>query len=228
MIYQGIALMTLLTVAALFVAAMRMRRTGAAKELPPFSEGGPSDAPRDSTPPISDGLKLVAKTGGATAREQRKEETRARIATRLCLYCDLPATEAQPIVVLPISWLDGVYRKIGVVPVARWVVRPRPRGGIFAAFFATSEQIAAAHPVCLCATHHAIARSHLERKVAENQTDYAAFVSKQRLEMYEYQAHGLDETMLNDANEIRRGKQRKRNQDAAAPRASLKAVGGGQ
>lgn len=228
MIYQALtSTLVLATVVVLFVGALRMgKNKEAAKELPPFSNSSSADPQRDSTPPISDGLKLVAKSGGVTAREQRKEDLRSRIGTKLCLYCDLPATEPQPIVSLPISWLDGFYRKIGVVPVARWVVDPNPRKWWS---FVTSEQLDVAHPCCLCDTHHAIARSHLERKVAENQTDYASFVSKQRLEMYEYQAHGLDETMQNDTNEIRRGKQRKRNQDPAAqPRTNLKAVGNGQ
>lgn len=229
MIYQGIAALTLFVVLALFLFATKMRRSEAAStgQLP-FSESSSNDVARDSTPPSSDGVKLVVKGGGSTARELRRDEQRARVETGLCLYCEFPATKPQPILSLPSTFLDGLYRRFGVVPVARWVVRPNPRTGADAMWL-NAAHLNATRPICLCETHHAMACSHLERKVAENQTDYAGFVSKQRLEMYEYQAFGLDEHMLNDTNEIRRGKKSRKNAEAQAPqRAPLKAVNGGQ
>lgn len=227
MIIQAVAMTSVFLVLAMFAIASRSRRkTEAAKELLPFSESSESGAARDSVPPTSDGVKLVAKSGGSTARELRKEDIRQRQATKLCLYCDLVSTQPQPVLKLSKSALDWLYLKLGVVPVSRWAVDPDPRHW-FSVWNMTAEQIQLAHPICLCSTHHAMARSHLERKVAENQSDYATFVSKQRLEMYEFQQHALDEVMSNDANEIRRGKKGKRAQDAQNPRAVLKAVNGG-
>lgn len=211
-------------VAALFYAASRLRKGGAQEQLPfPDSSAGiDKESERDSTPPISDGVKLVVRNGGNTARELRREEIKARAQTGMCLYCDLPATQAQPTLYLPVSIFDKLYRRLGVVPVARWIVRSNPRSFFT---FKDSQSINAEHPVCLCDTHHAMARAHLERKVAENQMDYATFVTKQRLEMYEYQAHALDECMLQDTVEIRRGKKKKGTQEAGQ-RAQLKAVPG--
>ena len=228
MMYQGVIVLALFLTFALFIGATKLRKKeGAVDERLPFSEPSQLDAARDSTPPSSDGVKLVVKGGGNTARELRKEELRARAESGLCLYCDFPATNPQPVLSLPSSIFDQLYRRLGVVPVARWVVKPNPRS-VWGTLFKDSKTVNATRPVCLCDTHHAMACSHLERKVAENQTDYAGFVSKQRLEMYEYQAFGLDEHMLNDTNEIRRGKKSRKNADAQqAQRAPLKAVNGG-
>ncbi len=81
-----------------------------------------------------------------------------------------------------------MYLWANVVPINRWRIEETPD---------------VRFPHMLCEQHHAIARSHLERRIAENQVDYARFVEGQRNEMYAYTRYELDERMLADVNSIK-------------------------
>lgn len=87
--------------------------------------------------------------------------------------------------------LDPLYRYLNVVPVNRWKIE---------------VTLDITVPLDLCEAHHAIARGHLERRMAETQLEYAHFTEKQRHEIYEFEAYALDERMLEDANAIKRNK----------------------
>jgi hypothetical protein len=197
----------------LFATVMRRRsarKIEAAMVAIPFAGTRASSGARESTPPSSDGAKSVARA--ITPREQRQEEIRARRDTSMCLYCDKQASFATPQLVLIRPLLDPLYRRLNVVPVNRWKIVLEP-------------DTEALHDVCT--THQAIARSHLERKVAENQVDYAAFVERQRFEMYSYETYELDERMLDDANVARRGKKQKKGADVMPlQRGGLKVANG--
>jgi hypothetical protein len=205
----------LLAVVGLFFATLRYRRhKEAALANLPFDSTPASSEAIESTPPSFDGVKVVARSGGLTPREQRQEDIRIRYETRMCLYCDKTASHVIPQLKQIRPVLDPLYRYLNVVPVNRWKIE-------------VDLGIEAARP--LCETHHSIARSHLERRVAENQVDYAAFVERQRHEMYEFEAHALDERMLDDANTVKRGKKQKKAADVAAiQRPNLKIANGGQ
>lgn len=192
----------------LIVAKLLHRRSARKLEAAMVAPIAPASfALRDSVPP--EGAKSPPRA--VTPREQRQEEVRARRDTGLCLYCDKLAAFATPQLVLIRPLLDPLYRRLNVVPVNRWKIVLEP----------STE---APHDVCT--THQAIARSHLERKVAENQVDYATFVERQRHEMYAYETYALDERMLDDANEVKRGKkQRKPTEVATVQRGALKSVG---
>ena len=161
---------------------------------------------RDSSPPVIEGSKAP--------RERRQDEIKFRRDTKMCLYCDKPADHVVPQLKQLQPLLDPLYRYLNVVPVNRWKIELEP--GIEV-------------PQDVCRVHHAIARSHLERKIAENQVDYASFVERQRHEMYEFVEYSLDERMLDDANTIKRGKKPKKLAEVAQipQRANLKAVNGG-
>jgi hypothetical protein len=190
------SLTALSVVVGLFVASTRYKRS---KEVAPvalpFEETPALSVAADSTPPSSDGVKVAARSGGTTPREQRQEDIRIRHETGLCLYCDKTASHVIPLLRQIRPVLDPLYRYLNVVPVNRWKIDVD----------LTSDQ---ARP--LCETHHSIARSHLERKIAENQVDYATFVERQRHEMYEFVEFALDERMLDDANAVKRGKKQKK------------------
>lgn len=124
-------------------------------------------------------------------REIRQEEIKVRQETALCRYCDKPAEFAVPRLKQIRPLFDVLYRYLNVVPVHRWKIEIEPPIDV---------------PHELCEAHHAIARGHLEKKIAENQVDYAAFVERQRNEMYEFEQYALDERMLDDANSLKQGK----------------------
>ena len=185
----------LFVVIGMFVLLVKLRRPKetAALTILPLVEGASFEA-IESTPPFSDGVRVVARST-ATPREQRQEEIHQRQDTGLCLYCDKRAAFSIPLLKQIRPVLDPVYRYLNVVPVHRWKIEITP----------TSESVAE-----LCEVHHAIARSHLERRIAENQVDYAGFVERQRHEMYEFEVYALDERMLDDANTVKRGKKQKK------------------
>jgi hypothetical protein len=205
----------LMSVIGLFVFAItRKRAEEAALATLPFPSTHDVSDQRESTPPSSDGVKSAARSGGTTQREARQEEIRARFQTQLCLYCDKRATHIVPRLKQITPKFDRLYRYLNVVPITRWEI------------IVDKQHSSDACP--LCETHHGIARSHLERRVAENQVDYAAFVERQRNEMYEFEEYALDERMLDDANTVKRGKKAKKGADVASiQRNGLKAVNGG-
>jgi hypothetical protein len=179
---------------ALFIWAARARRKeAAAMTNPPFTQVLEISEAPESTPPISDGVRSVAR--GTTPREVRQEEMRLRRATGLCLYCEKRANSQTPHLTLIRSPFDPIYRYLNVVPVNRWKI---------------DVALVSESSPDLCETHAAIARSHLERRIAENQVDYASFVERQRNEMYEFERYALDERMLDDANAAKRGKKQKK------------------
>lgn len=169
-----------------------------AAEPLPLAQGDSSSGPTESTSPSSDGAKANGRSGGPVSREQRACDREQRYETGLCLYCDKNATQPLPNIVLLRSAFDWVYRRLNVVPMNRWKVVLD--AGLF------DE----APPKLVCPNHATIARSHLERHLAETQVDYARFVENQRDELLEYTEYGMDERMLADAIRIRRGKPSKR------------------
>ena len=167
-------------------AIVARKRRGERPRLPPSE---PAFAATESTPPSSDGAQSAVRCG--SRREQRAVELYERAETGLCLYCDKHASHQVPEVRLIRSALDPLYRRLNVVPVNRWAI---------------VLHHSVDDPFLLCEAHHAIARSHLERRMADNQVEYAAFVEKQRHAMYAYTTYELDERMLSDAQQIRRGR----------------------
>ena len=129
-----------------------------------------------------------------TPREQRELAIVTRVTECLCRYCDSKAIKQMPVLELINSPLDWLYRYLNVVPIARWRIVIQ-RGIDF--------------PFELCAKHQEIARGHLERKIAENQVDYATFVERLRNEMYEYERFALDEKMREELEVIKKGKSKK-------------------
>lgn len=130
----------------------------------------------------------------STAREQRESILLERLQTGCCRYCDAKAVKQVPGLKLITSWLDSIYRYLNVVPIARWKIEIERDISI---------------PNSLCEKHHEIARGHLERKIAENQVDYAVFVEKLRSDMYEFERFSLDERMREEVETIKRGKSKK-------------------
>lgn len=208
------SVIVLSVVGGLFAASLRYKRNKEVAQVAlPFDDAPLISGAADSTPPSSDGVKLAVRSGGLTPREQRQEDIRIRHETRLCLYCDKPASHVIPKLRQIRPVLDPLYRYLNVVPINRWKIEVEQ----------LSDQ---ARP--LCETHHSIARSHLERKVAENQVDYAGFVERQRHEMYEFVEYALDERMLDDANAVKRGKKQKKTAEVAPlQRPNLKVAGNG-
>jgi hypothetical protein len=158
---------------------------------PAFSPGATDDAP--ATTPGSSPPPAPTPRGPAalSPREQRAEQARARRETGACLYCSLPASRATPRLVPVRPLLDPLYRRLGAVPVNRWRLELEP--GTDA-------------PIDVCEAHQSLARAHLERRVAEVQVEYAAFVERQRAQLYEFGAYGLDERMAREASDTRRGR----------------------
>lgn len=183
---------------ALVGLVVRSRRGARALPPPPVLAEDSSEATA-STPPSSDGARSVARAG--TPREQRILEINERSYTGMCLYCEKHASRQIPQLKLIRSTFDRIQLRVNLVPINRWAIELHPDVSI---------------PHLLCEQHHAIARSHLERRIAENQVDYASFVERQRHEMYEYVTFGLDERMAADVNVIKRGRRPK----AAAPEVS--------
>jgi hypothetical protein len=166
----------------------------------PLAPGDVSSVPTENTSPSSDGAKSVARNGGPVSREQRATDRDVRACTGLCLYCDKLARRPLPRIMLLRSAFDWLYRHLNVVPMNRWKVV------VSAPMTAETEE----WPSRVCPDHADIARSHLERHVANTQVDYARFVEEQRDELLEFTEYGMDERMLADANRIRRGKPYKR------------------
>lgn len=130
-----------------------------------------------------------------TPREAREQQNLERRKTGKCRYCEATATRPQPRRVQIVPVLDGVYRRLGVIPVARWRIE-----------LAGDPEV---HKDVLCASHADIARAHLEKHTQEHSTDYADFVVKQRLEMDEFERYALDERMRDDAEALKRGKRKR-------------------
>lgn len=200
-------LVGIFAVSGLLLVLVQGRRWWLARRLAaepaPFAEGDGSSAQAESTPPSSDGVKSVGRSGGPVSREQRALDREQRALSGVCLYCEKPATKPVPRIVLLRSAFDWVYRRLNVVPMNRWKVALGP--GLFADPWETD----------VCPDHSEIARSHLERHIAETQLDYARFVENQRDELLEFTEYGMDERMLADANRIRRGKPSKRAEAAS-------------
>lgn len=196
----------------MFYATVRKtkKEKEAAPATPPFDSTGNFFETKENTPPSSDGARSVVRP--TTQREQRLDEIKARRETGLCLYCDKRATHVVPQITLLRPLLDPLYRRLNVVPVNHWAIDIAPGIEI---------------PHDICGNHHAISRGHLERRIAENQVDYAAFVERQRHEMYEYEVYALDERMLDDANTVKRGKKQKKVAEVALlQRPNLKVANG--
>lgn len=208
-----------LTVIALGIFALvaRSKRQGARTLPPPPVQADDFSEATASTPPSFEGARSAAHSG--TPRERRLREIEEREQTGLCLYCDRPATRQVPQVRLVLSIFDWLYRKMNRVPANEWQIDVHPD---------------VRFPHLLCDQHQPIARSYLEGFVADEQSGYARFVEKQRVSMYTYVSHGLDEKMVNDADTIRgldepkRGKRAKKEPTAIETGAPLRSVGGGK
>lgn len=79
---------------------------------------------------------------------------------------------------------DGVYRKLGVVPLRRWYLDLTPPVDA---------------PTHLCEVHQTMARGHLERELAQSHVEYAEFCDRQLQHIVRYADVGLDERMKEDA-----------------------------
>lgn len=191
-----------LVVIALFAVALRLRRRG--RTPPPFAIEPTVSEALESTPPFSDGVKPAAKAG--TPRETRTLEIAERVQTGQCLYCERPASRQLPQVRQIRSFLDPLHRWLNWVAFNRYAIELQPPIEV---------------PHSVCEQHHAIARSHIERHLADNQSDYAAAVERKHYEMYEFTNYALDERMLADANQVRRGKRPK------APMAEVRSITSG-
>lgn len=205
-----------LTGVALALVGLVVRSRRGARALPPPPvRAEDSSAATESTPPSSDGAKSVA----LSPRELRLRKIEERDETGLCLYCGETASRQVPQVRLVLPWFDRLYRKFNRVPNNEWEIDVHPD---------------VRFPHRLCEQHQPMARGYLEGYIAEEQSSYARFVEKQRLAMYEFVSHGLDEKMLNDANTIRgldeskRGKRAKKEPAANDTGVPLRSVGGGK
>lgn len=187
---EFLALGLTIVVISLFALAMRLRRRG--RTPPPFLPEPTVSETGESTSASFDGVKSVAKAG--TSRELRTLEIHERVQTGLCLYCERPASRQVPQVRQIRSVLDPLHRWLNWVAFNRYAIDLEPPIEI---------------PHSVCEQHHSIARSHIERHLADNQSDYAAAVERKHNEMYEFTNYSLDERMLADANQVRRGKRPK-------------------
>lgn len=192
---QIIILLLVVGVAAfgIFYKTTRMKLTRTVTDL--ADELFPAHDATDSTPPAEH---VPVRAPQGTPREMRDLQNLERQKTGRCRYCEAPATKPQPRLVQVIPTLDGLYRRLGVLPVARWRIE---LGG--------DPDV---HKDALCTEHADLARSHLEKHTQEHSTDYADFVVKQRLEMHEFARYGLDERMKDDADGLKRGKKKKAEQ----------------
>jgi len=181
-----IALGLTVLVVGMVALVARSKRQGARALPPPPVQADDSSEATASTPPSFEGARSAARAG--TSRELRAAEIAEHVGTHVCLYCPKHASRQIPQLVLIRPLLDKVYLWANVVPINRWKIDETPD---------------ISFPHLLCEQHHAIARSHLERRIAENQVDYAGFVERQRNEMYEYTTYALDERMLADVNSIK-------------------------
>lgn len=130
----------------------------------------------------------------STPREALEGYYQDRIKTGVCCFCQAKAIKQMPALELISSYLDGLYRYLNVVPLARWKI-------------VIERDVSV--PNALCEKHHEMARGHLESKIAENQTNYATFIEKVRIEMYEFERFGILEKMKDEVETIKRGKSKK-------------------
>lgn len=179
-VLMGIALFAVLG------AVVSHRRAGVrAPHLPPQAVA--SSEAIESTPHSFDGARSGPQRT-ATSRDVRAMQIEARARTCLCLYCDRPASRQVPQLRLIRPTFDALYRWANVVPINRWKLELEPDISV---------------PHLVCEQHHAIARSHLEARIAKSQVEYAAFVEGQRDALYEFESYALDERMARDAERIR-------------------------
>ena len=101
----------------------------------------------------------------------------------VCAYCAARATHVTPTIRHTRPLLDGLYRRLGVVPVAAWELDLEP--GLA--------------PCDVCALHYHRARSLLEVELGELPRSYAQWVDAQTRHLIRYQSAGLTARLEADA-----------------------------
>lgn len=145
---------------------------------PPAAPSTPPTDSQDSQKPL-------------TGREAQDQRIKARIQTRLCLFCDEHAYKQMPTFKPQRSLLDGVYRMLNVVPLDRYkIVLDR---GIEV-------------PFTLCEKHHERVRGLFEKRIAKAAADVADFFDEQRQNLYIFERYELYERVDTDMNAAKRGK----------------------
>lgn len=188
----------------LTVVLTRKREQEVRENASPFVETG-SEEPI-SIVPSSDGVKSAARP--TTPRDQRLEDIKARAKTGLCLYCECRAQKSMPKIVPERGWLNNyLHRRTGSVAMDRYVL-----------------STSASSVSTLCEDHWHIATGLLEKRLTELNSDYTEFADKQRSAVYEFQMFAMDEKLLADAQEVRKG--RKSRKAAEAKVTNLKVVNG--
>jgi hypothetical protein len=134
-----------------------------------------------------------------TAREKRQEEIRRHVGShfdrRHCLYCTFQALKPMPVFKPVRSIFDAALRRLGVSRLDRWYVEINP--GIES-------------PQVLCERHFERARGLMELELAEVSAEGAAFMDKLRRRVQTYETYELDEQLLNDVQETKKGKPARR------------------
>jgi len=181
----------LLVAAAVLLAWWALHR--AARKRPNAPQARPEPT-SDSIPPAPPAGEIVVPTASRalTARERRHEEIRVLAQGDRCIYCSAEAERPYPYARFQRPSFDLWAVLTGDLP-RHWGVRsPSP------------EDLA---PV-LCVAHFAIARSAVELRIARAHAEYVAFMGGQKEELFEFTAHGLDETMRAEAERVRKGSTR--------------------
>lgn len=135
---------------------------------------------------------LEAPTSSPPGGVYRHGPDPTRDASGLCRFCERPSRAVMPrleLVRAPLA--DWLARHFNVVPVNQWKIEI---GGLL-------------HVVCQ--HHHDLARAKLDRRVAEMQVEYADYVEKQRVAVYEYVRYGLFEVMSGEAVAIKKPRKAK-------------------
>jgi hypothetical protein len=179
------ALVGLLSV--LWVAYRKVRADGRSAVLEVDLPQGPHTLPE---PPV-----VVGGNGQVRAlapRENRALILRERTRQRTCAYCDGAATAQKPLIVQDRSAADWLYVALGATPPTRWRVVLHPDPTRF--------------PESLCAVHAEIVRGRQEKFLAALMVEQAEMLERQRMAVFEFQEHGLDEDVERAMAEIRKRK----------------------
>lgn len=162
----------------------------------PKGEDSSSAAPESGTN-FSNGVRGGV---GVTSRDRDAEGRKARERTGYCLYCDEKAIHPHPGIKVEMPSFTWLIRKLGGVPVWRFVLDRRPAPRMNARNHLQDPDSA------LCDLHYPPEISIVEKWLAENQADNADRLVHQQQAMVEFLSYGVHEAMEVAARRARSGR----------------------